>query len=224
MDKKSPTKKIIIGEKNDYYILPNSNYIYIVKKRNSNNYLPNLNAKSFNINELKTSSESTNTSTYDNHCITDVNLKKFIKISKKIHEKSKSKKPNLSLGIKQEKTKKKLLHNTCIGFSKLHSKRDNRNLRTLNFNSLSSNYYNSTLNNESNNISRSLNKTNTLIKKRNVIQINVPMHGESTNNNSFNFSYQQEKYQISNKLFYFYYYNTTPPVYRHNILSLAPIL
>ena len=31
MDKKSPTKKIIIGEKNDYYILPNSNYIYIVK-------------------------------------------------------------------------------------------------------------------------------------------------------------------------------------------------
>lgn len=188
MDKKSPTKKIIIGEKNDYYILPNSNYIHIVKKRNSNNYLPNLNAKSFNIHELKTSSESTNTSTYDNHCITDVNLKKFIKLSKKIHEKSKSKKPNLSLGIKQEKTKKKLPHNTCIGFSKLHSKRDNRNLRTLNFNSLSSNYYNSTLNNESNNISRSLNKTNTLIKKRKVIQINVPMHGGSTNNNSFNFN------------------------------------
>lgn len=42
------------------------------------------------------------------------------------------------------------------------------------------------------------------------------------NNNSFNYSYQQEKYQISNKFFYFYYYNTTPPIYRHNILSLAP--
>lgn len=41
-------------------------------------------------------------------------------------------------------------------------------------------------------------------------------------NNSFNYSFQKEKYRISNKFFDFYYYNTTPPMYLHNFLSLAP--
>lgn len=188
MDKKSPTKKFIIGEKNDYFILPNSNYIQIIKKRNSNNYLPNLIAKSLNIHELKTSSDSTNTSTYENHCITDINLKKFIKISKKNREKSKNKKPNLSFGIKQDKNKKNFPNNTCVGFSRLQNRRNNRNLKTLNFYSTGSNYYNSSFNNENNNTSRSLNKTNTLVKKRNVLQINLPVHEDKHIINSYNFT------------------------------------
>ena len=94
MDKNPPRKRLVIGEKNNYLLIPNSKYIHIVKKGTQKTFFPKLNAKPPTITSLGfTSSESTNTSTYEH--FNDSLFTKFIRLNEK--HKSHNKKNILQL-------------------------------------------------------------------------------------------------------------------------------
>ena len=100
MDKKPPRKRLVIGEKNNYLLIPNSKFIHIVKKGTQSTFFPKINSKPPTITSLgPTSSESTNTSTYEH--FNDSLFTKFIRLNEK--HKSHNKK-NIFRLIKKDNT------------------------------------------------------------------------------------------------------------------------